>query len=455
MTKTSKRIRCAIYDRVSTDMQVKDGLSLDAQREALTAYAVIHGYEIVGVYSDEGLTARKKLQNRKNLIRLLNDVKADKIDLILVARLDRWFRNVKDYHNTQAILEAHGCNWKTIYEEYDTTTSNGRFAINIMLSVNENECDRDSERIRSVFEYKKLQKQNLCGKPAYGYKMDAQKHLVKDPATKHIVEDIFDHYFTTFSKKETISYILSKYGNLAPTMYQVNRILSSDVYTGKKYGIPDYCEAYITPDQFRKIAETSDSKIIPHQTEPFLFSSMIRCPICGKFMSGFVKRQYLKNGEKSEYKRYRCSAKFVEYHNGACISESVIEQYLLDHIVEQLSYDMMEAKKKEQSAPLNRSRGIRQEIDRLNHMYQKGRISDAYYDEQYNALNERLQNALASENIVSIEAYRPICDLLSDSWQDVYRELDAVHKKAFWRSIIKEIHVDPETRKISGFRLNA
>ena len=169
--------------------------------EALTAYAVSHGYEIVGVYSDEGLTARKKLQNRKNLIRLLNDVKADKIDLILVARLDRWFRNVKDYHNTQAILEAHGCNWKTIYEEYDTTTSNGRFAINIMLSVNENECDRDSERIRSVFEYKKLQKQNLCGKPAYGYKMNGQKHLVKDPATKHIVEDIFDHYFTTFSKK--------------------------------------------------------------------------------------------------------------------------------------------------------------------------------------------------------------------------------------------------------------
>ena len=64
MTKTSKRIRCAIYDRVSTDMQVKDGLSLDAQREALTAYAVSHGYEIVGVYSDERLTARKRTERR-------------------------------------------------------------------------------------------------------------------------------------------------------------------------------------------------------------------------------------------------------------------------------------------------------------------------------------------------------------------------------------------------------
>lgn len=80
---------------------------------------------------------------------------------------------------------------------------------------------------------------------------------------------------------------------------------------------------------------------------------------------------------------------------------------------------------------MNRSRGIRQEIDRLNHMYQKGRISDAYYDEQYNALNERLQNALASENIVSIEAYRPICDLLSDSWQDVYRELGCRPQEGF------------------------
>ena len=111
------RIRCAIYDRVSTELQAKEGLSLDAQKEALTDYAVSHGYEIVDYYADEGLTARKKMQNRKDLMRLLRDVEADRIDLILVTKLDRWFRNIKDYHNTQAILEAHHCNWKTIFEE--------------------------------------------------------------------------------------------------------------------------------------------------------------------------------------------------------------------------------------------------------------------------------------------------------------------------------------------------
>ena len=77
------RIRCAIYDRVSTEMQVKEGLSLEAQEAALTDYALSHGYEIVGYYADEGLTARKKMKNRKELLRLLKDVEADKIDLIL------------------------------------------------------------------------------------------------------------------------------------------------------------------------------------------------------------------------------------------------------------------------------------------------------------------------------------------------------------------------------------
>lgn len=450
--KSTKKIRCAIYDRVSTDMQAKDGLSLDAQKDALTSYATAHGYEIVGYYSDEGITARKKMQNRRDLLRLLNDVQKDRIDLILVTKLDRWFRNVKDYHNTQAILEAHNCNWKTIFEQYDTSTSNGRFAINIMLSVNENECDRDSERIRSVFDYKKRLRQHLTGKPAYGYMADSNKHLVKDPKTRHIVEEIFEHYFSTWSKKETVSYIISKYGDESPTMYQINRILSCETYTGKMYNIENYCEAYITMEQFKKIKQVSDSKIIPHQTEPFLFSSMIICPVCSKKMNGFVKRQKLKNGSTSEYKRYRCGAKFTEFHNGACVTENVIERYLMDHVMEQLQAELMEARKKEQKSPANLSKGIQSEIDRLNNMYQKGRISDDYYDEQYAVLSERLKDAQKKEQIIPIETYHHIQEMLCNDWLDMYVDLDATHKKAFWKTIIKEIYVDANTRKISGFK---
>lgn len=450
------KIRCAIYDRVSTDMQVKEGLSLEAQKAALTDYALSHGYEIVGYYADEGITARKKMQNRKDLLRLLRDVEADRIDLILVTKLDRWFRNIKDYHNTQAILEAHHCNWKTIFEEYDTSTANGRFAINIMLSVNENECDRTSDRIRSVFSYKKGRREHVNGKPAYGYTTNQDKLLIKDPDTEPIVNDIFEHYFTTYSKKATVTYILNKYADtpFCPTMYQINRVLKSPVYTGHKYDVDGYCPAYITMEQFKKIQEISDSKIIPHQVEPFLFSSLIKCPVCGKNMTGFVKRQHLKSGAVSEYKRYRCGAKFTEYHNGACLSESVVEEYLITHMDEQLQAELLDLlQQQKQLKRGNQSAGIRAELDRLNNMYQKGRIKEDYYDEQYAILSEKLERSRPAADIdASLAAVKALSGLLSEGWQEMYYGLDIAHKKAFWKEIIREINVDAESRKVCGFR---
>ena len=94
------KIRCGLYDRVSTELQAQFGLSVAAQKEDLYRYAREHGYEVAGFFMDEGITARKKMQNRKGFLQLMELVKQDKIDLILVTKLDRWFRNVRDYHNT-------------------------------------------------------------------------------------------------------------------------------------------------------------------------------------------------------------------------------------------------------------------------------------------------------------------------------------------------------------------
>ncbi len=448
-----KPIRCALYDRVSTDLQVKDGLSLDAQKQALTEYALSHGYQIVGYYSDEGITARKKMQNRKELQRLLNDVRAGRIDLILVTKLDRWFRNIKDYHNTQAVLEAHGCNWKTIFEEYDTTTSNGRFAINIMLSVNENECDRDSERIRTVFAYKKQNREHLNGRPAYGYTTDAQKHLVKDPATMHIVEDIFRTYFATYSKKATVRRIQEVYGEKAPSIYQIHRILSSETYTGAKFGIAGYCESYISTEQFLHIRQITDSKIITRQTEPYLFSSMIRCPACGRNMSGFTKRRRLKNGSIRAYKRYRCDAKFTQFHNGACISETVIEKYLLCHTIEKCRLPLPtweEAAKSPKGSRQNHNAAVQAELTRLNLLFQKGRIQEAYYEEQYAILSEKL-NAYEPPPRTAAPKSCQMLSSLKGGWLTLYDNLSISHKKAFWKGILKEITIDKDSHKINGF----
>ena len=112
-----------------------------------------NNYTIVGCYADEGISARKPMKHRRGLLLLLEDVKRDKIDMILVTKLDRWFRNIKDYNITEEILQTHNCHWKTIYENYDSSTANGQMVINIMLSVNQAECDRTSERIKAVLDY--------------------------------------------------------------------------------------------------------------------------------------------------------------------------------------------------------------------------------------------------------------------------------------------------------------
>ena len=79
-------------------------------------------------------------------MRLLSDVEAGKIDLILFIKLDRLFHNVADYYEVQKILDAHGVHWQTVLEDYETITSSGQFKVNIMLSVAQNEADRTSEK---------------------------------------------------------------------------------------------------------------------------------------------------------------------------------------------------------------------------------------------------------------------------------------------------------------------
>ena len=104
---TTKVERCAIYIRVSTTEQMMHGKSLEAQKEYLTNYAREHNMAIVGIYADEGKTARKELKKRKAIHSLIKDVEAGKIDVIIFWRIDRWFRNLSDFYKVQDILDSH------------------------------------------------------------------------------------------------------------------------------------------------------------------------------------------------------------------------------------------------------------------------------------------------------------------------------------------------------------
>ena len=209
-------IRVALYIRVSSDEQAKHGYSLSSQKERLEEFSKEKFYKIVDYYIDEGKTARTKLSKRKELLRLLEDVKLGLIDHIVFWRLDRYFRNVADYYKVQEILDEHGVTWECSDEEYDTTTSNGRLYLNIKLSIAQNESDQTSDRI--IFNQEKIikKKRAIFGNnslpPGYIVKgKKGDKRVVKDKGIQHIVDEFFIHFNEYQSARKTMTYINDKY----------------------------------------------------------------------------------------------------------------------------------------------------------------------------------------------------------------------------------------------------
>lgn len=447
-----KSLRCAIYIRVSTEEQHLNGLSLPAQRKALTEYAEANNYNIIGYYADEGISARKSMKYRKGLLSLLEDVKSNKIDMILVTKLDRWFRNIKDYNITEEILQAHNCYWKTIYENYDSSTANGQMVINIMLSVNQAECDRTSERIKAVLDYKRSIGEVTSGRCAcYGYTVENNR-LIKDKTVSHIIDDAYEHYFTCYSIRNTIAYLNEKYGDEAPSPNKVDRLFKNETYAGKDKDNCNYCEPYITLEKFELARRTTQSKVHHGSYPPYIFSSLIKCPWCGNNYTGYRKKHKLKGGGESIYVKYRCGNKFNR-HGCAHFTEHAIEEYMLTHVEPQLEMEIAKIRSSSQSRSKKKDcANIQAEIDRLNILFQKGRISEEYYDSQYEILSEKLKQYQKEQKPVNIEPYIRLQKTFSGDWVSIYKNLDNAHKNAFWKSLIKNIEIDPDTHKIKGFQ---
>ena len=126
-------IRVACYERVSTEEQSKHGLSIDAQISALGRWVTDQHHILVGHYTDAGVSGGKPIDKRPAMWRLLQDIQAGLVDLVIFTKLDRWFRSLKNYYKAQEILDGSHCAWQAIDEDYETLTASGRFKVNIMF----------------------------------------------------------------------------------------------------------------------------------------------------------------------------------------------------------------------------------------------------------------------------------------------------------------------------------
>lgn len=432
--------RAALYIRVSTEEQARKGYSLPAQKEDLEEYAHKNGYAIAGYYIDEGKSARKKYTKRKEFMRMLDDVRAGKIDVILFIKLDRWFRNVADYYKIQEILDTYKVAWKTTQEHYDTETTNGRLYINIRLSVAQDESDRDSDRIKFVFDSKVARGEVISGSLPLGL-MIQDKHVVPDPDTADVVREFFAHYKAHGSIYGAMTYIREIYGVILwdPT---ARKMLHNPLYKGMYRDNPNYCEPLIPPEEFDAIQKLLKSRSIRRNESGriYIFSGLILCEVCGQRMTGSHSTD-----KKMERRFYRCRNATL-YHRCTHrhqMSETKLEDWLLLNISAELAHwdaEWTVTAAKAQKPKAHRA-SIQRKLDRLKDLYVNDLIDIQQYQADWEKYSTQLQEAQETEPPTAADL-TGLQELLAGGLTALYPALTPEQRRDFWRGIIQEIRLN-------------
>jgi site-specific DNA recombinase len=193
---TTKKVRCAIYTRVSTDQGLEqDFNSLDAQYDASQAYIRSQAHAgwmlIRSKYDDGGFSGGNT--DRPALQRLLDDVRAGKVDVIVVYKVDRLTRSLADFAKLVELFDRHRVSFVSVTQHFNTTTSMGRLTLNVLLSFAQFEREVTSERIRDKIAASKRKGLWVGGMAPLGYDTKDRKITV-NKAEAECVRTIFRTY---------------------------------------------------------------------------------------------------------------------------------------------------------------------------------------------------------------------------------------------------------------------
>lgn len=341
-------MRAALYSRVSTEEQSREGYSIPAQKDRLTAYVHSQEWDIVDYYVDEGYSAKDT--NRPDLQRLIEDVKQRKVDVVLVHKLDRFTRSVKDLYALLDDFEKYKCGFRSAQEQFDTTTPMGRAMMGMLGIFAQWEREVIAERVYIGMEQKHLSGKRNGAIAPIGYDLVDGK-LVINPVAADFVRKLFSLY-TDHNGMPRITQILSGEG-IDLNIRALHYILTNPVYCGKirwnhrKEGkrtgqdmiVDGDHEPIISEEEFERVQDLRELRTRQGKgaTSDFPFTGVLKCSRCGHDMVGGSR-------QLKSYRRrfYRCSGK-INY--GKCDMPMISEAAIEDAFMKNLRYSKKELTK--------------------------------------------------------------------------------------------------------------
>ena len=449
-----KKLRCYIYVRVSTSMQV-DGYSLEAQRERLLRFAEFQEMEVVREYCDAGKSG-KNISGRPEFSQMLQDIAEDRdrVDFILVFKLSRFGRNAADVLNSLQYIQDFGVNLICVEDGIDSSKDSGKLTITVLSAVAE--IERENILIQTMEGRRQKAREGKWngGQAPFGYELDSKNGtLTVNSKEAEIVKIIFSKFVNEGLGADSICDYLNQHGYQKKKVKKnelnyfsrglIMKILDNPVYIGKiAYGRIATEKVKGSRDQYKRV-KSDDYMLVDgiheaivdqelweaarirrketgvkwnktHSLEhEHILSGILRCPVCGSGLVGTVRRR--KNKKSGEYKDdfyYKCLHRRKIDDTHFCNFRLVLNQDEINHQTEEIILDMvadpefrnymvsklnekvdvssLETEKNQIREQLRQVMGAKK---KLTEMMERLDIGDKHYDRKYQDMQDR-QNVL-------------------------------------------------------------
>ncbi len=234
----ARKLRCAVYTRKSSEEGLEQEFnSLHAQREACEAYIAsqrAEGWLLVDDRYDDGGVSGGTLE-RPALKRLLADIEASKVDIIVVYKIDRLSRALMDFAKLVEVFDRQSVTFVSVTQSFNTTTSMGRLTLNILLSFAQFEREVIGERIRDKFAASRKKGIWMGGYVPMGYRVESRKLVIDEPEAE-LVREIFERFAELGSGTKLVRELAEKnarnrYGRLIDKG-AIYKLINNRVYIG-------------------------------------------------------------------------------------------------------------------------------------------------------------------------------------------------------------------------------